>query len=99
MKLDSAGPSWCPIVSITTLDSDAVKGPAGTLAATNTAMFKISRSENTNVTLHVRYRVSGTSSNGVDYQSLSNSVVIPAGHIAATVLIRPIDDLHIEGTE
>jgi hypothetical protein len=39
-----------------------------------------------------RYTLSGTAVNGVDYQTLSGSVVFAAGASEATVLIVPIDD-------
>ena len=63
------------------------------------AVFTVTRSGNTNLDLEVRYQVSGTASNGVDYSRLSGVVTIPAGARAAQIEIAPIDDLLVEGTE
>jgi hypothetical protein len=63
------------------------------------ALFTVTRTGNTNLDLPVYYRVSGSASNGVDYQELSGTVMIPAGAMAARIEISPIDDLLAEGKE
>lgn len=49
--------------------------------------------------LMLRYTVSGQASNGVDFVALSGSVTIPAGTNQAQIVVEPIDDNLLEGTE
>jgi len=49
--------------------------------------------------LTVNYSVSGTATNGTDYNSLPGSITIPANLPTATLLISPIDDSTFEGEE
>ncbi len=68
--------------------------------ATNTATFIVRRSDgSTNSDLTVFYAISGTASNGVDYQALSGNVTIPAGQRSTPIVIVPIDDSLPEDTE
>jgi hypothetical protein len=66
---------------------------------TNTATFVVRRSGETNQSLRVFYSIGGSASNGVDYESLSGVVTIPAGARAARIVVRPIDDTLREGIE
>jgi PKD repeat protein len=52
-------------------------------------VFTISRN-NTGSPLLIVYSLGGTAQNGVDYQTLSGSAMIPAGAISATVTVRPL---------
>ena len=47
----------------------------------------------------VSFGISGTATNGVDYTSIPNSVLIPAGQTSADVVIHPLTDGITEGTE
>jgi hypothetical protein len=47
----------------------------------------------------VNYAIGGSASNGLDYQTLPGSVIIPANQASATILVAPIDDNAIEGDE
>jgi hypothetical protein len=58
----------------------------------NTATFEVRRSAGTNSDLTVYYRIGGTASNGIDYVTLPNQVIIPAGRYAARIEVIPIDD-------
>lgn len=49
--------------------------------------------------LTVNYAISGTATNGVDYQTLSGTVVIPDTQLGANLVMTPIDDALPEGTE
>jgi len=49
--------------------------------------------------LTVFYTVSGTATNGSDYDTLSGSVTIPAGSPSAPILVTPIDDTDQEDPE
>lgn len=61
--------------------------------------FTISRAGDTSSPLTVKYSISGTASNGVDYVLLPGSVTIPAGQSNAVVTVSPLDDELIEPTE
>jgi len=49
------------------------------------------------VTVH--YQVSGTATNGVDYQTLNGTITIPAGQNNVNLPVNVIDDKIVEGTE
>ena len=51
--------------------------------------FTCSRFGTTNSAVTVYYTVSGTASNGWDYAQITNSMVIPAGQLTATLAILP----------
>lgn len=53
----------------------------------------------TNEPIAVNYRISGTASNGLDYQSIASPLTIPAGATNADITITPFDDIIIEGPE
>ncbi|MDD4871631.1 MAG: DUF2341 domain-containing protein, partial [Kiritimatiellae bacterium] len=65
-----------------------------------TGMFTVYRLTSfTNEALIVNYVMSGTAVNGVDYETLGGSVVIPAGETNAIFTVTPIEDVLIEGSE
>lgn len=83
------------VVSLAVLDAEAAE--MGTIAsgantAINPAVLEVRRSGLTNDALEVFYQIGGTALNGVDYQALSNKVVIPAGQATARLYVVPIDD-------
>ena len=93
-----------PVVTIVATDPEATEIPLvppgmGRPQMIDPAVFTVSRSGPTNNPLTVFYRVSGTASNGVDYEPLPGSLTIPAGARAATLEVLPIDDFLVEGTE
>ena len=49
--------------------------------------------------LTVNCAISGTATNGVDYQTLSGTVVIPDTQLGVNLVMTPIDDALLEGTE
>jgi hypothetical protein len=63
------------------------------------AVFTVKRDRGTNIPLTVYFSLSGTAENGVDYRRLERSVVIPAGAWSANIVVYPIDDQLVEGTE
>jgi len=65
----------------------------------DTALFTIERRGRTNLPLTVHYRLSGTASNGLDYQLLESSAVIPAGSRVVRLPVFPLEDDLVEGTE
>jgi hypothetical protein len=87
-----------PIVTVTAPDPMAAE-PDPTSARLDTATFRVHRSGATELPLTVYYRLSGTASNGLDYEELAHSVTIPRGARTADVIVEPIDDNLAEGTE
>jgi hypothetical protein len=43
----------------------------------------------------VNYSLGGTAQNGVDYETLSGTVTIPAGSTTATVVVNPLGLLNV----
>jgi hypothetical protein len=74
-----------PVVQVLATDPTALEGAS-------TGAFTLIRSQGTNADLAVNYTVKGTASNGVDYVLLPGSATIPAGYLAADVLVQPIVD-------
>ena len=84
-------------------------GPTVVVAATDSTAgetadsgtFTLTRTGISTAALTVNYTLSGSATNGTDFQTLSGSVVIPAGSNprSATVTITPIDDSDYEGDE
>ena len=62
-----------------------------------TFTISISQAQATPVT--VNFNVTGTATNGVDYNSIPSSVVIPAGQTSVTIHLTPTQDNIVEGAE
>ena len=90
-------PPLVPLVGIVASDPFASENVSSN--GTNTATFRIFRSDPTNLDLTVFYSVHGTASNGVDYVEIGNSVTISAGRHSARVVIVPIEDNLTEDIE
>ena len=82
-----------PLVSIAATD-DAAAEPG-----TDTGTFTVTRTGSTSSALTVAYGISGSATNGTDYQTVPAGVVIPAGSSSATIVIGPLDDNANEGAE
>jgi hypothetical protein len=61
--------------------------------------FRITRTGSTASALTVKYTVSGSATNDVDYRKLSGSRTIPPGATSASVGLVPVDDLEDEDNE
>jgi hypothetical protein len=61
--------------------------------------FMVRRTGGTNFSQLIFYELSGSASNGVDYEQLGGTVEMPAGTVAVPFTVKPIDDSLIEGTE
>lgn len=79
-----------------------------TVAATKTQVpesggsgvgFRVKRTGNKESALKVKYGVSGTAKNGVDYRKLPGTVTIPAGAASALVSLVAVDDQTHEANE
>jgi hypothetical protein len=86
-----------PIVTVVATDCFAVEPSFNSVL--NTASFRLQRFGPTNSALTVRYTLGGAAQNGVDYEMLTGSAVIPAGHSSVSVVIRPLADNLREGME
>ncbi|MBA4388411.1 MAG: hypothetical protein C0404_10555 [Verrucomicrobia bacterium] len=67
--------------------------------ASDAGQFRISLNQAPGTALTVKYAMSGTASNGSDYNLLSGSVSIPATGTVTYVAVTPKDDTLVEGTE
>jgi hypothetical protein len=59
--------------------------------------FSFSRFGTTNTAVTIHFAISGTASNGLDYAAISNSIIIPAGSLTATLPILPLHNGIVEG--
>ena len=71
-----------PVVTIKATD------PLATWSG-NPGVFTVLRKNNPAPTLNVYYQISGTASNGRDYQLIPNWVTIPSGVLSADIVINP----------
>jgi len=79
-------------ISLPTVTLSAEGAPAAP-CGTNPAVagsFIISRDGNTNVGFLVNYLITGTARNGIDYNMISNAVVIPTGSWSVAIPIAPL---------
>ena len=90
----TVGGAALPTVTITAPDASASEVPA-----TDTGKYRISRTGSTASPLAVFYTISGTATNGTDYQMLRPRVNIAAGRPSATITLRVIDDSIPESDE
>jgi len=88
-----------PIVTIEAIDPVASEPGLNVPPVIDPATFRVSRSGDLNRSLTVHYRVSGTASNGLDYHPLSGAVTIPSNAPSALIMVVPVDDHLVEGTE
>lgn len=86
-----------PTLTLRANDTQATETLAGQTA--NLGQFTLTRTGDLSKTLTAYYSVTGTATNGQDYDSLTGRVTFAAGSSTARVNIRPIDDTLIEGNE
>ena len=87
-------------MNIFATDPVATETPLVSTIPPDAGTFTVRRDDDgTNEGIVVFYEISGTASNGVDYQLLSGHVALPAGVSSAEIVVAPIDDLIAEGTE
>lgn len=94
--------SWAPTSSVFITGQVTIQATDSNAAETglDPGRFTVFRpATTTNAPLTVSYSVAGTTSNGLDYQVLSNYVTIAADSTNADVNITPIDDAVIENME
>ena len=84
-----------PIPVVELVASDAAAGEFGT----NRGVFTFVRSGATNAAVTINYSISGSAINGVDYQTVAQSVTLRGGMVATNIQIVPIPDQFPEGPE
>jgi hypothetical protein len=90
-----------PVVTVSATDPVAAEGSSDPTAdgAIDTATFTVRRTGAVDFPLTVFYKLGGAAENGRDYRELPSSVTIPEGESSANVVIQPIDDELVEGSE
>jgi hypothetical protein len=83
-----------PTVTMSATDASASEVPT-----TDIGRVRINRTGATTTDLSVFYAISGTATNGTDYERLRGRAIIRAGKTAANVQVRPIDDTIPESDE
>lgn len=89
LKFTSSNPA---IVNINVPDPDSSESG-------DTGQFLVTRTGDTSQALTVNYIIRGTAENGIDYQTIPNSVTIAAGATSASIGILPKSDSINERTE
>ncbi|RUS99427.1 hypothetical protein DSM107003_00110 [Trichormus variabilis SAG 1403-4b] len=84
-------------ITISATDANAAETLTGQTA--NPGLFTLTRTGNIASSLKVNYTISGTATNGTDYQTLTNSITFAAGLSTAIINVTPSDDTVFEGNE
>ena len=82
-----------PVLSITVIDTNACEYEA------ESGSFSIQSTQTATENLVLHFSISGTASNGTDFTWLTNTVELALGSNAVTLLITPIEDTQVEGSE
>lgn len=75
------------------------KGNAKERGKDKTGALKITRDGSLEESLTVFFTIEGTAENGIDYTALDTFAVIEAGNMSTYVIVDPLPDSGIEGTE
>ncbi|HEY9694128.1 MAG TPA: Calx-beta domain-containing protein [Oculatellaceae cyanobacterium] len=86
-----------PTITLTATDATAAESATGQPA--NPGQYTLTRSGITTSALTVNYAMSGTATNGTDYNTLGTSITFAAGQSSVTVPLNIIDDTAVEGAE
>ncbi len=81
--------------TISIIASDALASETGP----DSGSFNVSRTGGILSPFQISYSITGTASNGVDYQTLSGSLTIEAGNSSAAIIMTPKMDGLFEATE
>jgi hypothetical protein len=82
-----------PVVTVTATDNTATE------QGQTTGTFRIARTGSTSAALTVTYSLTGGAVPGLDYQTLTGSVQIPANSSFVDITITPVDDIIDENDE
>jgi Calx-beta domain/Domain of unknown function (DUF4114) len=84
-------------ISIAVTDANAAETKPG--EAANPGQFVITRGGDITKSLTVKYKLSGSTTNGEDYQALTGTSIFAAGIDKASININPIDDKIYEAND
>ncbi len=87
------------IVGIEAIDAIASESAPTGQGPTDQGVFRVTRRGDLNVPVEVSYRIVGTATNGRDYLRLGRSFTFEPGEASVDLVIEPLDDDLIEGTE
>ena len=87
------------MVSIEAIDSVATEGASDDQASLDRGVFRFSRRGDLSVPVEVSYRIGGRATNGRDYVRIGRSFTFEPGEDTIELVIEPLDDERIEGTE
>lgn len=96
-KNDTRRYNLTPVESVVSVS--ATDHHAGESGDTGTFTFKRTGTHGTSAPLTVNYTLSGTATEGADFQSLGGTVTIPAGQSSVTKTVTVLDDAVLEGKE
>ncbi|HVF60949.1 MAG TPA: peptidoglycan DD-metalloendopeptidase family protein [Thermoanaerobaculia bacterium] len=82
-----------PVITVTAIDDLASE------AGLSTGRFRVTRTGSTSGALGFSHSVSGTATNGVDYEDLGAPLVIPAASASIDVIVQPKQDSQEEPSE
>jgi len=82
-----------PVVSVTAQDATATELPG------NSGTFRITRTGDSTQALTVNYAIGGTATSGTDYTALTGTATITAGQSFVDIILDPMNDSTVEGTE
>jgi hypothetical protein len=95
---DDEGPG-IPGVDISASTPQLESDNLATESGSDSATFTFTRTGSVAGELAVGYSISGTATEGTDYQDLSGIITIPAGQTIAVLPFRTIDDIEVENNE
>ncbi|MDB9315366.1 S8 family serine peptidase [Spirulina sp. CS-785/01] len=107
-ELEILGEPWTNPLGIIEIDPNSLEQPIVNFMVTddeagedgNAGQVVVTRVGNLDEDLTINYSLSGDAENGIDYQVLSETVVIPAGQSLATIPINSLyDGIFQEGEE
>ena len=78
-----------PTITVAATDAAAAEADGGT---TNPGLYTFTASTAPSSDLTISYTMSSTAINGVDYDYLPGTIVLPAGQTSVTLALTPIDD-------
>jgi hypothetical protein len=87
------------VVSVEAIDAVAAETVEGGASPVDVGVIRFSRQGDLSVPVEVSYRIGGNAVNGRDYTRVGRAFVFEAGEASVDLVIEPIDDSQVEGTE
>ena len=96
---NDTNPPPFPVVKVAASNATAQEVSPLSGEPLNPGAFTLTRTAPATNDLIVNYALTGTARNGVDYETLTGTAIIPIGEISATLAVNPIFDLFSEGNK